>query len=247
MGNNNSSSTRTYGQVPVTVENQDPDDKEDLTFVFHTTDDDCMERVVHDNKTALTHQDIAYSILFHGKVIAERSFFDTTMPMDKLLLQMESGDAIELTDYDGGSHWVLYCGNKQCFHLVDGEVKEELISDVSVNCKARIVNSVYMYTVLPVVQVIHNASSQIGRPSMWGNSECFVMWCRTGLPEFTLNEGVVRNLDLTPVKRSSPTYSLEIKDSLHSFPKSFSSLSELIDYRKTLEISKESDVSDDDD
>ena len=243
MGNNNSSNT--YGQVPVTIENQaDPDDKEDLTFVFHTTDDDCMERVVHDNDSSCTHQDIAYSVSFHGKIVAQRSYFDEGVLMETLLPQVEPGDAVELTNYESSSHWVVYMGNKQCVHLSDGEIKQEMIYDVSINCKTRIVNSVYTFKVLPLVQILHNASSQIGRSSMWSNSECFVMWCRTGLPEFTLNEGVVRNLDLTPVKRSSPLYTLELRDSLHSFPKSFSSLSELVEYRKTLEMAKSNDLSD---
>jgi hypothetical protein len=245
MGNNNSSTT-TYGQVPVTIENQgDPEDKEDLTFVFHTTDDDCLERVVHDNDSGLVHQDIPYSVSFHGKTVAQRSYFDEGVMMETLLPQLEPGDAVELINYESSCHWVLYIGNKQCIHLSsDGQIKQDLISDVSINCKTRVVNEVYTFKVLPLVQILHNASSQVGRSSMWGNSECFTMWCRTGLPEFTLNEGVVRNLDLTPNKRSSPLYTLELKDSLHSFPKSFSSLSELVEFRKTLEIAKSNDLCD---
>ena len=153
--------------------------------------------------------------------------------IDDMLSLFNAGDAIEFITKDNQSHWVLYVGKNHCVHLIQDQVRKEDVRSIYKGCQVRIVNNVYVFKALPIVQILQNAESQVNNLSKWSNSECFTMWCRTNKNEFTSSYFAHKNLDDSS-NNSKYTLSLKIDD--ESITKTFPSLSKLIEFRKKIEL-----------
>ncbi|XP_004225777.2 uncharacterized protein LOC101242794 [Ciona intestinalis] len=245
MGN-----TKSYNQVPtsgndpedLTVDKYEPTEKSEdnddhLMFVFHTTDGDSTERVVHDEVLPENQKFFTYTVTANGKLFAERDRNIQPIEIDDLLKHLRPGDAVEFLRDDLTFHWAMFVGNRMFVHLENEQVISHCVDDIKGGRRARMVNNVYKARCLPSVQCIHNAKAQIGRKdSIWKNSECFVMWCRTNQSEFAVDDMRVKDLDATPSKNLPKIYVLEIYDSDEvAEVKKFSSISELTDFRQNFE------------
>ena len=246
MGN---TTNKTYGQVS-TCDDTKGDDS-NLTFVFHTTEEDCTDRVVHDNNElsgvggAGGSAAVQYSFTVKSEKdhIAYRDDFEERVQLEDVRELIAAGDVVEfVSKADNRSQWIVYVGDDACVQLRGGEILRSPIAEAAAGCWVKIVNFVYTYRVLPVVQVLHNATSQVGKPTAsWAdNSECFAMWCRTGRVEFMAAQSLIRNLDLSPSKQLSQNFTLILKsdggDDDEEVTQSFTSLPALIEHRQKIEV-----------
>ena len=232
MGNSES-----YKPVTKVTGTEDTGDQtqDDLTFVFHTTEDDTPDRVVHDANTENTTW--PYVVTSSGRLVAERRQFEELVDGNALLNQVKCGNAVEFVRPGKRFHWALYIGDNMFAHLKDGKISEVLAQDLvnEMNFGARIVNDIYKLKALPVVQIVNNARTQVGKALIWNNSESFVMWCRTGRTEFTNEEKQIQNLDSSTPKTTKGKYMLELHTPDETVMQRFSTLAELIDYRRNTE------------
>jgi len=262
MGNQ---STRQYGQVP-TIDDEftnkkfrpvgESSDKSssnsihsecdnhtdrggNLTFVFHSTEEDCSDRVVHDNDPTSERNFSSYTItdLTNDSIISSRQsdFFDL-MTVDEILPLLAVGDLIEIVTTQNVGEWAVFVGDNSCVRLspLNGIVEKCWVRDAAKNSlKVRLVNDVYNLKKLSVVQVLSNATQQVGKKSVWSNSECFAVWCKTGLPQLTSSE----QLDLKDLDSDQTGYKLRLKTGNQEMTKNFESLSKLIDFRRKIEAS----------
>lgn len=232
MGNSES-----YRQVAKPCVNEDATDQiqDDLTFVFHTTDEDTADRVVHDYDSDLLQ--LPFVVTSSGRMISERRDFEKLQDLAEVFRQVKPGDAVEFVTPGKRYHWAVYTGESTFIHLKKNKVSpittEELL--VKANCTARVVNSVYKMTVLPCVQIINNAQTQVEKPLIWNSSESFVMWCRTGKAEFTTAENEIQNLDSMTPKTTKGKYMLEVHTPEETVMRRFLTLSKLIEYKRNVE------------
>jgi len=262
MGNQ---TTKQYGQVPTiddefTADNKfrplgDVSDKSssnsmnsdnqdkggNLMFVFHSTEEDCNDRVVHDNDPADSENDsssFTITDVTNDDVIASRtSDSSDLMTVDEILPLLAAGDLIEIVTSQCVGEWAVFVGDNSCVRLLPsgGAVEKCWVRDAANNSlKVRLVNDIYNLKKLPVVQVLNNATQQIGKKSLWSNSECFAVWCKTGLPQLTSCEQLeIKDLDTN--RRAS--YKLRLKTGSQEMTKNFESLSKLIDLKRKIETS----------
>lgn len=247
MGNQ---TTKTYGQVS-TIDDTNPSDDDtfnndsesgggggNLTFVFHTTEDDCSDRVVHDNHSNEIINDqyeistnlsgYTYTIIQEDRRIAHRTVehLHDQRSTERVLSSLNPGDSVELIS-DEDRTWVLYTGESSCLHLRHGKVVKGEISQLVTN-GVKTVNHVYSgMKSLGVDEILQNAEQQINCTN-WSNSECFVMWCRTGSEQFMTTE-----YSAPPVAN----YKLVLKQGEdEEMIKAFASLPQLIEFRRKLEV-----------
>ena len=232
MGNSES-----YKQVPVAKIADESGDQvqDDLTFVFHTTDEDTPDRVVHDIDTCSPTW--PYVVTSSGRLVAERRSYEALLDSNTLLEHISPGDAVEFVKPGKRFHWALYLGDDIFVHLknncIDEISSEVIFSDFEFG--ARIVSSTYKLKSLSVVQIVNNGKTQVGKALIWSCSEAFVMWCRTGRSEFTKQEKQIQNLDSSTPKTTKGKYMLEFHTPEETVMRRFSTLSELIDYRRSVE------------
>lgn len=228
MGN---TATKEYGQVS-TIDDNKSDSDANLTFVFHTTEDDCTDRVVHNNELFEDFTTYTYSIARDdGQIIAARDDFDDRQSIDELLALLDVGDVVEFITSDHQSQWVVYTGHNSAVYLQNNKIIKGDLAAAYGGCPAKLVNNVYTLKALPIVQVVENAENQVGKATMWSNSECFAMWCRTGDKEFT-NASQLSGAG----NGGKQNYELQLKTGGEELTKSFTSLSKLIEFRKKMEL-----------
>jgi len=230
MGNSES-----YKPVRKVTEEAGDQAQDDMTFVFHTTEDDTPDRVVHDMNTENTTW--PYVVTSSGRLVAERKNFDEPLESNTLLNVVKSGSAVEFIKPGKRFHWALYVGDNTFVHLKGGKISEVFAQDLiaEMNFGARIVDDVYKLKALPVVQIVNNARTQVGKALIWNSSESFVMWCRTGRTEFTNEEKQIQNLDSSTPKTTKGKYMLEFHTPDETVMQRFSTLADLIEYRRNTE------------
>ncbi|CAK8698326.1 protein LRATD2-like [Clavelina lepadiformis] len=230
MGQNESNSA--YKQVASATEG-DPTKNEDLMFVFHTTDEDSSDRVVHDNK--MDYEMWPYYVTCNGRLLAERKYYCEPVDNLEFFRQVQPGDAVEFVKAGKRFHWAIYVGHDMFVHLHKGKVCEVKSSEICTDRQARPANIIYKQKSLPAVQIVNNAQTQVGKTSIWSSSECFAMWCRTGKAEFTNEETQIHNLDSKSPKISQGKYVLEMQLDAETATKRFHTLSELVEFRRNVE------------
>ena len=232
MGNSES-----YRKVTKQSGNDDPSDQieDDLTFVFHTTDEDTADRVVHDFN--LDFPELPYVVTSSGRLVAERREFGKLEDLNKVFEHLKIGDVVEFISPGKHFHWALYVGHDTLIHLKKGKISKVTFKDMitQTDYSGRLVNNVYKMTPLPVVQIVNNAQTQVGKPLIWNSSESFVMWCRTGKAEFTTAEDQIQNLDSTTPKITNGKYMLELHTPEETVMRRFLTLSKLIEYKRNVE------------
>lgn len=219
----------------------------DLMFVFHDTEDDSAERVVHEqiNNQRDIEQELKYTVTTNNKIICERRNHSEAADINSVCSILQPGDIVEFCADLHSHHWVVYTGNRQCVRLKHGKVTEEVITTLLPDRMARIATGVYRFKTLPSAQICSAAKSQIGKDSVWPNSECFAAWCRYGCPEFMSDNLQIKDLDSS--KQSSEptteTYKLEIYNEANVLEetKEFPCLVELIKYRRKLERDRDTE------
>nr|CAB3244578.1 protein FAM84B-like [Phallusia mammillata] len=189
-----------YKQVSV----NDDSVSEDLMFVFHSTEGDCNERVIHDGVDYNKTNPIMYTILMDKRIIAEEKLNEETCTVHSCP-RFRPGDAIEVLATP--RFWTLYAGDEICVCLHNEEIVRQDIKVAFSDHPLRKVNKVYKLKVLPANQIVEKAQSQVGQKCVWWSSECFVMWCRTGMMEFKEDETL---LHVSQPKDFTKMYMLEI-------------------------------------
>ena len=230
MGNSES-----YKPVKKTTEDVGDQAQDDLTFVFHTTEDDTPDRVVHDLN--LERKMWPYIVTSSGRLIAERRHFEEPLDCNEVLSRATSGSVVEFVKPGKRFHWALCIGNNMFIHLKNGEISEVMMDELvlKMNCEARLVDDIYKLKALSVVQIVNNARAQVGKALIWNCSESFVMWCQTGRSEFTNEEKQIQNLDSSTPKTTKGKYMLEFHTPDETVMQRFSTLADLIDYRRSAE------------
>ena len=230
MGNNES-----YAQVSKPIDTGDEQIQDDLTYVFHTTDEDTPDRVVHDTNT--DYPLWPYAVTSSGRLLAERRIFKEPVDCNEIFQLLRPGDAVEFLKPGKKFHWALYVGEDTFIHLKQKEIVKASSQDFAsdIDLKARFADDIYKMKCLPIVQILNNAQAQVGKPLIWNCSESFVMWCRTGKSEFTLQETKIQNLDSSTPKNSKGKYMLELHTPDETVMRRFFTLSELIDFRRNTE------------
>ncbi|XP_039257440.1 uncharacterized protein LOC120334051 [Styela clava] len=211
----------------------------DLMFVFHETEDDSEERVVHEqiNNQRNIDKELKYTITLNDKLICERLNHAETTDIKSLCTMLQPGDIVEFCAEYHTHHWVVYVGNSQCIRLKAGMVTEEVIMNIHPDRMARLVNGVYKLKSLPIHQVCHAARTQLGKDSVWPTSECFAAWCRFGCPEFMSSKLEIKDLDSPKAESGTEKCKIDIYNDFGeiSETKHFTNLVELIKYRRMRE------------
>ena len=228
MGNTEAKSYKPVSQRDEALAGGD----DDLMFVFHSTEGDSQERVVHDGALEEQYGTLFFSIYVDNELIASRNHYDAPVDIPELQQQVHPGDAVEFLTTDGNSHWVLYVGNDFCVHAKNREIRKEDMRKIGDGCLGRIVNQVYIWKPLPAMQIITTAKSQVGKESyLWESSEAFIMWCRTGRSEFLpATKQMVGGYEQQPGNFSLQWY----KEGEKPSTRQFHSLPRLIQYRRGL-------------
>lgn len=216
----------------------------DLMFVFHDTEDDSLERVVHEQieNQRNIDEELKFIMTLNEKLICERLTYAEATDIHSLCSILQPGDLVEFCAESQNHHWVVYSGNGYCIRMKMGTISEENISAIHPDRMARIVSGVYKFKALPSPQICDAARSQIGKESVWSSSECFASWCRFGCPEFMSDKLEIKDLDSVKAESTTEKCKIDIYNAIGEVveTKHFTNLVELIKYRRKREKGEES-------
>lgn len=243
IGDMNSPSIRASALAQKATDSSRPADNNpggtDLMFVFHETEEDSLERVVHEqieNQRDI-EKELKFSISLNDKVICERKTYAEPTDVHSLCSIMHPGDLVEFCAIGQAHHWVVYMGSGSCVRLKEGCVTEERIFKILPDRMARIVSEVYKFKALPAAQICDAARSQVGKDSVWSTSECFAAWCRFSCPELISDQMEIRDLDSMKTDTTTEKCKIDLYNDFGEIieTKHFTNLVELIKYRRKRE------------